>query len=249
FRYTFEIFLSSEKLFQFGTDNPEMLQMWTSSIAKSFSDASLHNLLNRQFDRIGKMYYKSMQNPEQWKQGQFILKKSNLLFFCEDGGLVEGSVHLKRLQELTLTIMNENGEKKEVLRLVDKERTLYLHGVTRLDYSVWCRDIQSAAESRGNALCDQQLSRNDIPIIVDSCIAFITQYGLRHEGIYRKNGAKSRIKLLMDEFRKDARNVKLRAGEHFIEDVTDVLKRFFREIDDPVFMMELHLQWKETAGK
>ncbi|XP_072368925.1 arf-GAP with Rho-GAP domain, ANK repeat and PH domain-containing protein 3 isoform X2 [Scyliorhinus torazame] len=247
FRYTFEIFLSSEKLFQFGTDNPEMLQMWTSSIAKSFSDASLHNLLNRQFDRIGKMYYKSMQNPEQWKQGQFILKKSNLLFFCEDGGLVEGSVHLKRLQELTLTIMNENGEKKEVLRLVDKERTLYLHGVTRLDYSVWCRDIQSAAESRGNALCDQQLSRNDIPIIVDSCIAFITQYGLRHEGIYRKNGAKSRIKLLMDEFRKDARNVKLRAGEHFIEDVTDVLKRFFREIDDPVFMMELHLQWKETA--
>ncbi|XP_078087855.1 arf-GAP with Rho-GAP domain, ANK repeat and PH domain-containing protein 3 isoform X2 [Mustelus asterias] len=247
FRYTFEIFLSSEKLFQFGTDNPEILQMWTSSIAKGVTEASLHSLLNGQFDRIGKLRYKSMRNPEQWQEGWFILKKSNLIFCSEDVALVEESIHLKRLQELSFTIMNENSEKKEVLRLVDKERTLYLHGMTRLDYSVWCNDIHSAADSRGNTLCDQQLSRNDIPIIVDSCIAFITQYGLRHEGIYRKNGAKSRIKLLMDEFRKDARNVKLRAGEHFIEDVTDVLKRFFREIDDPVFVMELHSQWKKAA--
>ncbi|XP_067900215.1 arf-GAP with Rho-GAP domain, ANK repeat and PH domain-containing protein 3 isoform X2 [Heterodontus francisci] len=247
FRYTFEIFLSSEKLFQFGTDNPETLQMWTRSIAKAFTGASLDNLLNRQFDRIGKLRYKSMRNPEQWREGWFMLQKSNLIFCSEEGGLVEENVHLKRLQELTFTILNENNEKKEVLRLVDKERTLYLQGVTRLDYSVWCSDIHSAAGSRGNSLCDQQLSRNDIPIIVDSCIAFITQYGLRHEGIYRKNGAKSRIKLLMDEFRKDARNVKLRTGEHFIEDVTDVLKRFFREVDDPVFMMELHPQWKEAA--
>ncbi|XP_051870238.1 arf-GAP with Rho-GAP domain, ANK repeat and PH domain-containing protein 3 [Pristis pectinata] len=247
FRYTFEIFLSSEKLFQFGTDNPETLQTWTSSIAKGFTCASLHSLLNQQFDRIGKLRYKSMRNPEQWRDGWFMLKKCNLTFCGEEGGQVEETVHLKRLQELTFTILNENSEKKEVLRLVDKERTLYLHGVTRLDYSMWCSDIQSAAGSRGNALSDQQLSRKDIPIIVDSCIAFITQYGLCHEGIYRKNGAKSRIKLLMDEFRKDARNVKLRTGEHFIEDVTDVLKRFFREVDDPVFMTELHPQWKEAA--
>ncbi|XP_048459465.1 arf-GAP with Rho-GAP domain, ANK repeat and PH domain-containing protein 3 [Rhincodon typus] len=248
FRYTFEIFLTSEKLFQFGTDNPDSLQMWTSSVAKGFTGLSLHSLLNCHFDRIGKLCYKSMRNPGQWHEGWFILNKSNLKFYSEEGGLEEEIVNLKRLQELTFTILNENSEKKEVLRLVDKERTLYLHGVTRLDYSAWCSDIQRAAGSRGNALSDQQLSRNDIPIIVDSCIAFITQYGLRHEGIYRKNGAKSRIKLLMDEFRKDARNVKLRTGEHFIEDVTDVLKRFFREIDDPVFMMDLHLQWKEAAG-
>ncbi|XP_069754185.1 arf-GAP with Rho-GAP domain, ANK repeat and PH domain-containing protein 3 isoform X2 [Narcine bancroftii] len=247
FRYTFEIFLSSEKFFQFGTDNPETLQTWTTSIAKVLTCASLHCQLHQQFDRIGKLHFKSMRNPEQWREGWFMLKKYNLVFWCEDEGPMEEAVHLKRLQELTFTVLNENSEKKEVLRLVDQERTLYLHGVTRPDYSAWCSDIQSAAGSRGNALCDQQLSRKDIPVIVDSCIAFITQYGLCHEGIYRKNGAKSRIKLLMEEFRRDARNVKLRTGEHFIEDVTDVLKRFFREVDDPIFMSELHPQWKEAA--
>lgn len=73
--------------------------------------------------------------------------------------------------------------------------------------------------------------------------------GLGHEGIYRKNGAKSRIKLLMEEFRKDARNVKLRIGDHFIEDVTDVLKRFFREVDDPIFMADLHPLWQGAASE
>lgn len=56
-------------------------------------------------------------------------------------------------------------------------RTLHLQGVGRMDFSLWYSDIQRAAGGKGNALREQQLSRNDIPIIVDSCLAFITQYG------------------------------------------------------------------------
>lgn len=56
-------------------------------------------------------------------------------------------------------------------------RTLHLQGVGRTDFSLWYCDIQRAAGGKGNALRDQQLSRNDIPIIVDSCVSFITQYG------------------------------------------------------------------------
>lgn len=60
-------------------------------------------------------------------------------------------------------------------------RTLHLQGVGRTDFSLWYSDIQRAAGGKGNALKDQQLSRNDIPIIVDSCISFITQYGEEEE--------------------------------------------------------------------
>lgn len=56
-------------------------------------------------------------------------------------------------------------------------RTLHLQGVGRSDFNLWYSDIQRAAGGKGNTLREQQLSRNDIPIIVDSCIAFITQYG------------------------------------------------------------------------
>ena len=43
--------------------------------------------------------------------------------------------------------------------------------------------------------------------------------------------------------------MKLRIGDHFIEDVTDVLKRFFREVDDPIFMADLHPLWQEAASE
>ncbi|NWV42528.1 ARAP3 protein, partial [Grantiella picta] len=247
FRFTLELFLTGEKVQQLGTDGPEMLQAWASAIGKWFTPVSCHCLLGYEFQRVGQLRYKCMLNPECWQRAFFILQKSHL-FICpaeEDGA--EDSINLRRLQELSLVPPADTPEKKELLILVEMGRTFYLQGLSRADSAAWYSDIQASAGGRGNALRDQQLSRGDIPIIVDSCIAFITQYGLRHEGIYRKNGAKSRIKVLMEEFRRDARNVKLRISDNFIEDVTDVLKRFFRELEDPVFTRELHPQWKEAA--
>ncbi|XP_069055586.1 arf-GAP with Rho-GAP domain, ANK repeat and PH domain-containing protein 3 isoform X2 [Pleurodeles waltl] len=245
---TFEIFLSSERVHYFETHGAEMLQTWTSAIGKWFTPLSCHCLVGHEFQRVGRLRYKSMLNPSQWKEGFFLLQRSHLFICPGEDGAAEDSINLQGLQELSVTTQSENSDKKEVLILGEKGRTFYLQGITHLDFLAWCSDIQTAAGGRGNFLRDQQLSRNDIPIIVDSCIAFITQYGLRHEGIYRKNGAKSRIKVLMDEFRRDARNVKLRISDNFIEDVTDVLKRFFRELEDPIFTTELHPKWKEAAA-
>ncbi|XP_049597323.1 arf-GAP with Rho-GAP domain, ANK repeat and PH domain-containing protein 3 isoform X2 [Syngnathus scovelli] len=269
FRYTFELYLTSDKVHQFGVETAEVLHTWTSAIGKAATPLSCHCLLTREFERIGRLQYRAMLDPQQWKEAYFVLQKSNLFICPQNDGAAEDIINLKRLQELSSVSMRtkssrdhvqipilsfegvasegQSHEKKEILVLVEKGRTFHLRGVGRTDFSLWYSDIQRAGGGKGNALREQQLSRNDIPIIVDSCIAFITQYGLSHEGIYRKNGAKSRIKLLMEQFRKDARNVKLRIGDHFIEDVTDVLKRFFREIDDPVFMADLHPLWQEAA--
>nr|XP_057920373.1 arf-GAP with Rho-GAP domain, ANK repeat and PH domain-containing protein 3 [Doryrhamphus excisus] len=247
FRYTFELYLTSDKLYQFGVETPEVLHTWTSAIGKAATPLSCHCLLTREFERIGRLRYRAMLDPQQWKEAYFVLQKSNLFICPQNDGAAEDIINLKRLQELSVTSESQNHDKKDILVLVEKGRTFHLQGVGRTDFTSWYSDVERAAGGKGNSLREQQLSRNDIPIIVDSCIAFITQYGLGHEGIYRKNGAKSRIKLLMEDFRKDARNVKLRIGDHFIEDVTDVLKRFFREIDDPVFMADLHPLWQEAA--
>uniref|UniRef100_A0A8K9V7Y2 ArfGAP with RhoGAP domain, ankyrin repeat and PH domain 3 n=1 Tax=Oncorhynchus mykiss TaxID=8022 RepID=A0A8K9V7Y2_ONCMY len=224
--------------------SPLYLNHFLCCLPQAATPLSCHCLLAREFERVGVLRYKAMRDPSQWKVGYFVLQKSNLFICPGNDGAAEDIINLKRLQELSESPVLT--KKKEILVLVEKGRTLHLQGMGRLDFSLWYADIQRAAGGKGNTLREQQLSRNDIPIIVDSCIAFITQYGLGHEGIYRKNGATSRIKLLMEEFRNDARNVKLRIGDNFIEDVTDVLKRFFREIDDPIFMADLHQLWKEA---
>lgn len=56
-------------------------------------------------------------------------------------------------------------------------RTLYLQGEGRLDFAAWNTAIGSAAGGGGTGLQEQQMSRGDIPIIVDACISFVTQHG------------------------------------------------------------------------
>lgn len=56
-------------------------------------------------------------------------------------------------------------------------RTLYLQGDGRLDFAAWNTAIGSAAGGGGTGLQEQQMSRGDIPIIVDACISFVTQHG------------------------------------------------------------------------
>lgn len=47
---------------------------------------------------------------------------------------------------------------------------------------MWHAAIVSAAGTDSKALGDQQLTKKGVPIIVDSCVAFVTQYGeLTHQ--------------------------------------------------------------------
>lgn len=192
---------------------------------------------------IGQLFYKDCQALDQWRQGWFAMYKSSLHFCLQMQEVQEDRMHLRRLQELTTSTMVQNGEKIDVLLLVEKGRTLYIHGHTKLDFTVWHSAIEKAAGTDGNALQDQQLSKKDVPIIVNSCIAFVTQYGLGCKYIYQKNGDPLHVSELLESFKKDARSFKLRVGKHQLEDVTDVLKSFLADIDDALLTKELYPYW------
>ncbi|XP_042664183.1 arf-GAP with Rho-GAP domain, ANK repeat and PH domain-containing protein 2 isoform X2 [Tyto alba] len=241
--FTFEIYLMSERVFLFGAETAYSQRKWTWAIAKHFVPPVAECLLERDCDLVGRLYYKDCHNLDQWRKGWFAIEKSSLYFCLEMENAEEDSIYLRRLQELTISSVMQNGEKIDVLLLVEKGRTLYIHGHTKLDFMVWYTAIEKAAGTDGNALEDQQLSKNDVPIIVDSCVAFVTQYGLGSKQIYLKNGDSSNVVELLESFKKDARSVKLRAGKHQLEDVTDVLKSFLCQIDDALLTKELYPFW------
>uniref|UniRef100_A0A8C3TE14 ArfGAP with RhoGAP domain, ankyrin repeat and PH domain 2 n=2 Tax=Chelydra serpentina TaxID=8475 RepID=A0A8C3TE14_CHESE len=241
--FTFEIYLLSERVFLFGAETAHSQRKWTWAIAKHFVPFVAECLLKRDYDLIGQLYYKDCHNLDQWRKGWFAIDKSSLHFCLEMENAQEDAIHLRRLQELTISSVIQNGEKIDVLLLVEKGRTLYIHGHTKLDFTVWHTAIEKAARTDGNALQDQQLSKNDVPIIVNSCIAFVTQYGLGSKHIFLKNGDPPHVSELLESFKKDARSVKLRAGTHQLEDVTDVLKCFLSQIDDALLTKELYPFW------
>ncbi|XP_017387737.1 arf-GAP with Rho-GAP domain, ANK repeat and PH domain-containing protein 3 isoform X2 [Cebus imitator] len=254
FPFSFELILTGGRIQHFGTDGADSLEAWTSAVGKWFSPLSCHQLLGPGLLRLGRLWLRSPSHtapaPGLWLSG-FGLLRGDRLFLCSAPGpgppAPEDMVHLRRLQEISVVSAADTPDKKEHLVLVETGRTLYLQGEGRLDFSAWNTAIGGAAGGGGTGLQEQQMSRGDIPIIVDSCISFVTQHGLRLEGVYRKGGARARSLRLLAEFRRDARSVKLRPGEHFVEDVTDTLKRFFRELDDPVTSARLLPRWREAA--
>ena len=68
------------------------------------------------------------------------------------------------------------------------------------------------------------------------------------EGIYRRSGANSSVTKLLSLFRKDSWSVQLTRQDYTEYDVSSVLKRFLRELPEPLLTKELHSQLCEIAG-
>ncbi|XP_072546975.1 arf-GAP with Rho-GAP domain, ANK repeat and PH domain-containing protein 1 isoform X2 [Salminus brasiliensis] len=236
--HSFEIYSDAERLYLFGTDNPETMREWVKSIAKSFIPQCAEELLQKDFERIGRLRYKDPLNLESSRVGWFCLVASTLHVCLEDGQGQE-TIHLQKLLELS--------RDNEVLVLVERGRTLYIEGERKLDFHGWAAAIERAAGSSGDTLSQQQLTEADIPVIVERCIHYITQYGLTSEGIYRKSGVNSKIAALLEAFRRDARSVWLKEGEQQVDDVSNVLKRFFRDIEEGLFGQQAH-NWLSTTA-
>uniref|UniRef100_A0A8B9JA45 ArfGAP with RhoGAP domain, ankyrin repeat and PH domain 1 n=1 Tax=Astyanax mexicanus TaxID=7994 RepID=A0A8B9JA45_ASTMX len=224
--HSFEIYSDAERLYLFGTDNPETMREWVKSIAKSFIPQCAEELLQKDFERIGRLRYKDPLNLESSRVGWFCLVGSTLHVCLEDSHGQE-TIHLQKLLELS--------RDNEVLVLVERGRTLYIEGERKLDFHGWAAGIERAAGSSGDTLRQQQLTEADIPVIVERCIHYITQYGLTSEGIYRKSGVNSKIAALLEAFRRNARSVWLKEAEQQVDDVSNVLKRFFRDIEEGLF--------------
>ena len=115
-----------------------------------------------------------------------------------------------------------------------------------------CRHIEMWIEggraANANLLEEQQLTRKDIPVIVDKCIKSTATHGCLSEGIYRIAGINSRILALSEEFRRNSWAVQLNNNQYSEHDVANTLKRFFRHLEDPLLTKDLRSLWIEASN-
>ncbi|XP_043245399.1 rho GTPase-activating protein 4-like isoform X1 [Amphibalanus amphitrite] len=92
-----------------------------------------------------------------------------------------------------------------------------------------------------------ELSGQEIPLIVRSCVRVINLYGLHHQGIFRVSGSQVEINSFRDSFER---------GEDPLADVSDasdinsaagVLKLYLRELREPIFPTPYFDQFMEIA--
>lgn len=247
--FTVDLYLQTERVLVFGAETQETQQDWVQALTKCFVPSSVERLVQKDSNLIGRLYYKEGHDLYHWRLGWFMLDGSTLHFSPgdqedqQDQEDQDQVLQLKQLQELTVSTHVEGDEKIQVLLMVEGRRTVYIHGFNRMDFALWDSAITLAAGTDGRALGDQQLTKNGVPIVVDSCIAFVTQYGLCVDGVYQRPGDPGRVAALLDQFTRDARNVKLREKERHLEDVTDTLKSFLSQAEDALLAKELYPYW------
>jgi len=64
--------------------------------------------------------------------------------------------------------------------------------------------------------------------------------GMMTEGIYRRSGSSSAVVKLLEDFRRDAWATRITRNLYTEHDVATVLRRFLRDLPDPLFPPNIH---------
>lgn len=101
----------------------------------------------------------------------------------------------------------------------------------------------------GRNLNDQlQAEGRPVPLVVTKCVEVVELQGMDYEGIYRKSGGTSQLKVITQLFEKGQPfNLDDRDRFNDISAITSVLKNYFRELPDPLLTFELHERFVECA--
>lgn len=221
----------------YGSRNMSERRIWLQCLAEMLTQR-FKSRLTTNFIRMGWAYVREGVSGK-WA-GAWIILSDRELHYAVDGHSVK-TMDLRKARCIVLqgyqeADQNPRTNDKGPNMLVDcPDLALYFRMWTARETKVWCHMVKLEAHNNGANLDQQQLTKNDIPVIVEKCINFIYAHGSMSEGIYRKAGTGSSISELLSKFRKDAFAVQLTKNNHTEYEVGTALKRFFRELPEPLF--------------
>lgn len=92
---------------------------------------------------------------------------------------------------------------------------------------------------RRNSSVRKQDSAEAIPLMVESCIRFISRHGLQHEGIFRVSGSQVEVNDIKNAFERGEDPLAGDQNDHDMDSIAGVLKLYFRGLDQALFPKEV----------
>ncbi|XP_072040365.1 arf-GAP with Rho-GAP domain, ANK repeat and PH domain-containing protein 1-like isoform X2 [Amphiura filiformis] len=277
-KYCFEVVTTYGRAFLFAAETEIERREWMMALAKIHSIDSMWQSLQK-FQFAGFLHKKDGAATTNWQRLWFVLKGKYLMFYSVANDSID-EIDLRKVvtlstelpfmgnlastlylssQDNTLSTTagrqegsdrNSTSEFNQYISVVLPGKIVYLRAETKQASDAWFGALQKAAAHKGPALDQQQLTGENVPIIVSECIKFVaTHDGLTTEGIYRLSGTSSIISKLVNMFAEDPRGVRLNPEDYTIHDVTGALKKYFRELPDPLMTQKLYKEWIDKAGE
>uniref|UniRef100_A0A4W4GKF9 SLIT-ROBO Rho GTPase-activating protein 2 n=1 Tax=Electrophorus electricus TaxID=8005 RepID=A0A4W4GKF9_ELEEL len=82
-------------------------------------------------------------------------------------------------------------------------------------------------------------SNQVIPLMVESCIQFISRHGLHHEGIFRVSGSQVEVNDIKNAFERGEDPLAGDQNDHDMDSIAGVLKLYFRGLENALFPKEV----------
>uniref|UniRef100_A0A182MHV8 Rho-GAP domain-containing protein n=1 Tax=Anopheles culicifacies TaxID=139723 RepID=A0A182MHV8_9DIPT len=222
--------------YMFGTHKRSDRNRWMAKVLQSVTDVfSGEGDLLQEFLRAGWCYVKkSVSAP--WAGAWMLLAKRKLYLYSFTDNRLE-ALDLRKARCIGVvdnepdTIGNLYVEQGPSLFIdCPPYTTLYFVMGSPRETQIWHKVIRQVAHKNGPTLGSQQLTRGDVPVLIDKCINFIYAHGSMSEGIYRKSGSQTAVVRILQLFNENAFNVQLTRNEYNEYDVAGALKKFIREL-------------------
>ncbi|XP_052761702.1 rho GTPase-activating protein 24-like isoform X3 [Mya arenaria] len=144
-------------------------------------------------------------------------------------------------KELTIHRCSQ-GKTMPAMKMAPNHETFLLSAATDEERQDWIRAIRKVMFANkggaifGNSLAETmefERTRSDrkVPYIVESCIEFLTKYGLEIEGIFRLPGRMLLVRDLKDRF-DEGETFDLEEEDADIHSVASLIKQYFRELPE-----------------
>ncbi|XP_072122643.1 rho GTPase-activating protein 25-like isoform X1 [Mobula birostris] len=191
---------------------------------------------------------------KQWQSRWFVLRGSYLSYYKEEeDGKPQGCIVLQdcKVNEHPANPEDPGKYLFEIVPAVpgDRDRLGYVQDSHMLmansqnEMEEWVKAIRrsmgslSAGAVFGQRLTDtvayeQKFGQHLVPIIVEKCVAFMREQGLKEEGIFRLPGQDNLVKELRDAFDAGERPTFNRDTD--VHTVASLFKLYFRELPEPV---------------
>uniref|UniRef100_A0AC34FU86 Rho-GAP domain-containing protein n=1 Tax=Panagrolaimus sp. ES5 TaxID=591445 RepID=A0AC34FU86_9BILA len=118
--------------------------------------------------------------------------------------------------------------------------SIYLQNENDGATKTWFNFLQAQLRRPSRRLSECRLTSDDVPIIVDKCIKFVSTYGIRQAGLYRKNGPNAEARSIFDSLKNEPFDTHLTFhNDETINAAADVLRTFFRQLDVPLIPSEI----------
>ncbi|KAI4884834.1 hypothetical protein NFI96_021013 [Prochilodus magdalenae] len=95
------------------------------------------------------------------------------------------------------------------------------------------------SDGRRNSTVRKQDSSQVIPLMVESCIRFISRHGLHHEGIFRVSGSQVEVNDIKNAFERGEDPLAGDQNDHDMDSIAGVLKLYFRGLENALFPKEV----------